>query len=298
MSKSMLVAVGAICFGFGCGTSDAVDYQIDDVGGAPIDAPEFAGFVNQNEQDEYCLVHPEHMFCGDLGVTTEAWKSAEYHGVGTDGKPCYSSHGTNGDCAFPVSKQMRIIQSTSSCFDQTGVSLIQIQATIDGFNEGLLDLYNTKLSGSGVSVVTSGGQPTTVSCVAASNIATGLGGLSGTEHAQIANLPVGPSGQDEARALQDSSSFAQINPTRIKNLCPSANTAQVKEFAHQIAIHEGLHALGFMHFTSGVMKVDFNPTCNPQPLVLPNSFWNAMHDYNGSTSGGVTITQEGLPNPE
>jgi hypothetical protein len=263
----------------------------------PLDAPEFAGFVSEAEHEAYCAMYPDAAVCSNLGTSRQAWSSAEYYGLGHENKPCYSASGTPGLCRFPVLKQMRVVVTNTQCFDDPNITITEYAAVLDGFRDGVLSL-NGAGTGVVVSTTSTSSHRLSIDCIPSSNTKDlGLGGFSGFEHTQIRNLPVGPHGQDEGAAVQVDGSTATVSPTNIKAQlirCGLAGTpSQMRARAQYLGVHEGLHALGFAHFTTGVMR----PTsiCSDLGIVpVAQGFRTALSIYSGSTSGGVNIVDTGL----
>jgi hypothetical protein len=260
--------------------------------GPTVDAPEFAGFVDDEEKAEYCAERPDAAVCSGVGVIRQPWISAEYYGYGHDGYACFAPQGTSGECIVPTRKQFSVHFNYTACdsFIGTGSSPLtraELTAIKDGFREGILSLHNL---GTNVTVQTgvsdSNRQPFNVDCESG---AMGRGGLEGNSHIQISNLPRGPSGQDEGAARQRDRSFATVNPRAVKAFgigCGTPSTLSLRLLAQRLGQHEGLHAMGFEHFTTGIMKPIMG--CEYGLASIPVQFSAVMSAYNGS-SGNVTI---------
>lgn len=292
----LLILAGALALG--CGNQALVTDIVVDAGdddsqwGDPVWAPDVSGWLD-GEQERFCEQSPDDVHCGELGVTTEAWTSAEYHGWGADNRPCYSAATATGDCIFPMYKQAKYTFDKSKCLDNT-VPILQAQAIIDALEQGIM-LWNG--AGSGVTVSpTSGSQLIAVSCAPLGGNDLGSGGLDGAGQTQIANLPVGPHGKDELRAIQENHSHERFDVQRIfdfYNSCDATQTLpELKQFAKFTGAHETGHAFGYAHFTSGTMKVGAgcaDHAAGPNLTLLGN----ALGKYVGSV-GAATIIDNGL----
>jgi hypothetical protein len=271
------------------GAPDSDPSALIDYDGPTVDAPDFAGFTSDEERDRYCA-HSNSFVCNadDGDKKTEAWVSSYYYGIGSNG-PCYN--GPSGEkCYFPKFKRLNFRVATGDI--PASVSITEYAALQDGFVSGIKSL-NGVASGVTVQQVTSGADTTVRGYFASEEDGSlGMGGFEGLAHTQIANLPgsAGPAVQIDGKIARFS---AQALKNFVVNTCHLAGTtANLFAFAQYDGIHEGLHALGFDHFTTGIMKT--HQQCNERGIVAPSAaFKAALAHYDGSASG-ATVLDDGL----
>ncbi len=235
---------------------------------------------------------------GEIGSTEQAWKSAEYYGLSSGENPCYAS-GTNGkDCDFPSSKTVKLQVDKSACGSEFDIPLVFVR---NGFIQGMKD-WNGHGGATVTETTASGGLQVRMNCQ------TGLSdnGLAQFEHAtvrtQVANLPIGPHGGDPGRARQYDGGNIRLDVTAAWNYarvtCGFTSQAQLESFGREVGRHEMGHALGFDHTVLADIMYKFaSCSVSPNPHGILASRDAALNHYSGSTSGGVTIVDDGLPHP-
>lgn len=255
----------------------------------------------------------------ELGSLEQPWVSGEYHGLNpTSSFACYSGSGDTGDCWFPNLKQIKIQFDTSACYDPPAAGepvppLLAITRMITAFKAGML-LWNGQ-GGAGVTVEdgtcawSSGCHTTTIFCGEAPGDAPGGANAFGYAYyvgnpkTVITNLPAGPHGHDQAKAITFKNSTVGINVNRVwKYLvgslpanCQLAGTnAQIDKLVKAIGKHELGHVFGFSDMGDSTdIMYGFMP-CSPSGNIS-TELAAALGIYN-SSGAPVTITDVNLEN--
>jgi hypothetical protein len=265
---------------------------------------------------------------GDIGQTTQAWSSKKFHGDAA-GLTCYGPASAGKVCIFPPFKQANVTTpnwsadtASSNCATQRanllafGGTQAEFDLTKDAYVAGMATLNGI---GTGVVVHVNNASGTNMTLpIRCANLFPALGVFA---EASVANqvhvqLPAFQ-GIDPLYARQyvvsgAGTSAHQIDIVSIWDFVtrptggsnpgcglPPGNNRNLKlaEVATYVGKHEGLHMLGFGHFAEGIMSVvecnvgTHGPTGKKVlDSVVPPGFGEALSNYNGSASGGVSIT--------
>jgi hypothetical protein len=273
-----------------------------------INAPDVPEFQDPDWNPEY-------------GTVQQPWVSQIYHGVGEDnGQPCYGAASDGGFCLFPPYKQINVTTPNwnsdvtgSNCATQRNnlIAFGGSQAEFDLMKNAYVDGL-ASLNGLGTNVVVkinnSSGTNVTLKTKCA-NLFPALGLFSAkhfnTPHVQLPTV----NGINPTHALHyivsgTNTSYHEVDlvsiwdfVTRVpsntqsgcgKNVPGAARNLKLAEVATFTGKHEGLHMLGFDHFSSGIM----GPMGCSSPSTVASGFGKALGLYNGAATGGVTITQQ------
>lgn len=277
-------------------------------------------------------------------MEVEKWHSAIYHGQAASGAPCYGQHytGTGGDrqCYFPLYKAAEIFTSGNSAgvgaYKCSAASLISSQipkSLSDVFSDAalsaMLDLEHQSAGlwvrtpstiGSGSGIVYF---PITLGCSPANP--AGLG-KTRVFHPSPSSCQAGlasSNGVDPTCAVQTTDAEITIFPDPLYRVLQSTcgftasslstNTTTIASYANWVGVHEYLHAMGFGHFTSGVMFPVFSCSSKvgsingivgleTQPLLDALTVYSGghenddgvLHDTGLGALGPVQSTTEGV----
>jgi len=260
--------------------------------------------------DRGSLFDYDDALVGDYGQARQAWTSAEYHGR-SDGGPCYNSGSQGRLCYFPKFKQMRMLTNTGTltCEDNAqfilgdGGTRAQFNTIFQGVIDGILSVNGI---GSGVVVNTSGAGThfdLTLQCFHDA-AALGRTDYHGTVDTGT-NLAPFPGGHDPGDGAQYSSADLNISAENIwwkaHDVCGDANNITLYVLGRETGAHETLHAMGFDHFASGLMRpqVQCGQFESSADYNIPAVFGTALGDYTGggspTTPPDVGLSSQGIP---
>lgn len=293
-----LLAVLALSIdGFGCGAQ--ADNEDDVALYNPDMSQQYPNDVLPGDNEIYAKYDAD----AETGTVEQPWVSSEYYGWADVNKPCYA--GSNGtDCFFPMGKTYKLHVDLSACpTSADGYTVEQYSAMLNGFLDGMRT-WNGK-GGITVQDSTAGG-PMFVQfqCHTIPGIAYADSQLT-VDHAQIANLPVGPHGGDPGAAKQYNGGLVRFDLQDTMRrfmgfggegcVNHSHTIAWIRIFGFHVGQHEMGHQVGFNH-SSGFNDLMFPSTgCDDsQILSAPTTnMFTALAQYSGST-GSVTIRDDGL----
>jgi hypothetical protein len=245
---------------------------------------------------------------GDIGISRQAWHSAVYHGDSTLGGACYADTtalNNTYDCWFPRYKSFKMTgvqhnpSRTLNCSNQALISWpsvshptrAQHDQIMGGFISGSLDNRNTFPGAVIDSVGTADGLflTNTIDCSPVNALA-----FTTIYHPQGQASQSGLAGTPRS-AKQYSHVDTTVNPMYIfqtvVDVCHETPTADMlNRYSRYIGVHELLHAMGFNHFTSGVMRAgqgcgtSYRATensINASIALVPQAFRDAIGIYSG-----------------
>jgi hypothetical protein len=269
-------------------------------------------FASDAHRDDYCAEHPDSRHCSELGTAEQPWVSGEYHGQQPTGGfyGCYSASGARGNCNFPNLKQMKIQFDTGACFNPPPAGdpvppLLAYNKMIQEIKNGAM-LWNGH--GSGVTVQDgtcshATCHVVTIKCTSGDYL--GESNYTGSGTQRVADLPLGPHGLDQTKAVVFSTSEIRVNLNRLWKYMvsptpgncgiASPTNAQIAKFAQFLGAHEQGHVEGFGHFGSSsmIMYAYPAPACNPS-INLTFEARDALGVYNSSSSGGPFVNDYNL----
>lgn len=265
-------------------------------------------FLDDAERERLCEGQDPVGWCApesEYGVASQPWTSAEYHGA-NNGAPCYGTGSNGGDCNFPALKQMKILFNTDECYNNT-VPLLKAQKMVIDLKFGMM-LWN----GAGAGVTVEDGTCAWPACMtvpaACADLdaigypgSLGACGLDGVSTVRVNDLPVGPHGNNQAKARVTSTLFCKFDLQNIWNFmtqpigaplygCGLTGTnAQVAKFAQYIGAHEMGHNFAFAHFGSASSLMYPYTGCNPPAPTIQQEYKDALGAFNsaGSATGQV-----------
>jgi len=277
-------------------------------------------FFGEQHRESYCSENPDSRWCSDLGTTEQPWVSAEYHGLSGHASDsgtyasCWSSNSDNGDCLLPALKQMKIQFDVSRCKDAPSVGPKAPTAAVDqmiaGWKAGARE-WNGVAPGvtveDGTCAWPSGCVTVTMRCKEISGTPFASARVTtGALQTRVSNLPAVAS-EDQARARVYMWAEIDFDPHmlwfHLKNCVNpmdpaiplNPTNAQVMAFATNTGMHEMGHMFGFGHVnnSAAIMYPSPSPLCAPNRAIWTSNV-DALSVYNSSSSGGVTVSDQGL----
>lgn len=310
MGKIIKLLILCTCAAFGCGSYEEQPAHMEMFANdlEVIDAPEFAGFAGPVDKAEYCdgQGYGSNVCSPDYIEEKSNWVSAQYYGFGAppDNHACFAPNGVVGDCWFPKFKQFKVSFDTTACLSNN-VPILNANQMVTDIQSGILSLNSV---GGGVTVsTTTGSQPTHMVCGPLAAGAMGSSGLSGLTVTMIGNLPVAPNGVDESAGRQINGSAGTFDIQQAwdgYNKCLTAmglttTAARQRLWGTYLGRHEMLHAMGFAHFTTGLMQ----PIAPCQDIInnlaqvqISAQMTAALQHYVGGTTSPSIISDQ-LPTP-